>query len=215
MKKAYFLLGVIGLILIAAIVLRLTSPEDNWVCKDGQWLKHGNPSAARPTSSCPGGKEKLVGSDRDEHNCVASAGYSWCEIKQKCLRVWEEKCEIESASSTPTESELPISVTDEILVLSPKQNELITSPLKISGQARGNWFFEASMPVKLFSDDNQLIVASSTQALDDWMTVKPVRFSSSLVFSTNATSGYLIIAKDNPSGLPQNDNSIKVPVRFK
>jgi hypothetical protein len=106
-------------------------------------------------------------------------------------------------------------VTDEILVLSPKQNELITSPLKISGQARGNWFFEASMPVKLFSDDNQLIVASSTQALDDWMTVKPVRFSSSLVFSTNATSGYLIIAKDNPSGLPQNDNSIKVPVRFK
>lgn len=38
----------------------------------------------------------IVGGDRDEHGCIGSAGYSWCEIKQKCLRVWEEKCEVES-----------------------------------------------------------------------------------------------------------------------
>ena len=24
--------------------------------------------------------------------CLASAGYTWCESKQKCLRVWEEPC---------------------------------------------------------------------------------------------------------------------------
>ncbi len=40
-------------------------------------------------------KEQLVGNDEDEHGCKASAGYSWCEIKQKCLRTWEEKCEEE------------------------------------------------------------------------------------------------------------------------
>jgi hypothetical protein len=34
----------------------------------------------------------LLGGDRDEHGCIGSAGYSWCEAKQKCLRVWEEKC---------------------------------------------------------------------------------------------------------------------------
>jgi len=38
-----------------------------------------------------------VGGDRDEHGCIGSAGYSWCEIKQKCLRIWEEPCD-----STPT-----------------------------------------------------------------------------------------------------------------
>ena len=51
-----------------------------------------------------GGREKLdqtnqpnmVGNDRDGHGCIGSAGYSWCEIKQKCLRVWEEKCEADS-----------------------------------------------------------------------------------------------------------------------
>lgn len=38
-------------------------------------------------------KPPLLGGDRDVHGCIGSAGYSWCEAKQKCLRVWEEKCE--------------------------------------------------------------------------------------------------------------------------
>jgi len=33
-----------------------------------------------------------LGSDRDVHGCIASAGYSWCEVKTKCLRPWEEEC---------------------------------------------------------------------------------------------------------------------------
>lgn len=37
-------------------------------------------------------KKPMPGSDRDSHGCIGSAGYSWCESKQKCLRVWEEPC---------------------------------------------------------------------------------------------------------------------------
>ena len=33
-----------------------------------------------------------LGSDRDAHGCIASAGYSWCEVKQSCIRPWEESC---------------------------------------------------------------------------------------------------------------------------
>lgn len=40
-------------------------------------------------------KEPIVGGDKDEHGCIGSAGYSWCEVKQKCLRIWEESCEDE------------------------------------------------------------------------------------------------------------------------
>ena len=52
----------------------------------------------RKSCSCENGKctvkaAELLGGDRDEHGCIGSAGYSWCEAKQKCLRVWEEKCE--------------------------------------------------------------------------------------------------------------------------
>ena len=34
----------------------------------------------------------IVGNDSDAHGCKASAGYSWCDVKQKCLRTWEENC---------------------------------------------------------------------------------------------------------------------------
>ena len=31
----------------------------------------------------------LVGSDRDEHGCIGSAGYLWCEHTNQCERPWE------------------------------------------------------------------------------------------------------------------------------
>lgn len=36
---------------------------------------------------------QVVGGDKDEHGCLGSAGYSWCAIKNKCLRIWEEVCD--------------------------------------------------------------------------------------------------------------------------
>jgi len=36
----------------------------------------------------------IVGGDGDKHGCIGSAGYSWCEVKGKCIRIWEEKCEL-------------------------------------------------------------------------------------------------------------------------
>ncbi|MDP2951046.1 MAG: hypothetical protein Q8N55_01545, partial [bacterium] len=36
---------------------------------------------------------ELLGGDEDEHGCIGSAGYTWCEIKEKCLRTWEEPCQ--------------------------------------------------------------------------------------------------------------------------
>jgi hypothetical protein len=34
----------------------------------------------------------IVGGDRDEHGCIPSAGYSWCEELQQCIRPWEVNC---------------------------------------------------------------------------------------------------------------------------
>ena len=69
-------------------------PEDIWLCENGEWVKHGNPVLTKPTEGCG----ELIGGQRDEHGCLGPAGYSWCGLKQKCLRVWEEPCE-----TTPTE----------------------------------------------------------------------------------------------------------------
>jgi|GEM_PF-1047495 len=33
--------------------IRLLSREDNWICKQGEWVKHGEPNAPKPQESCP------------------------------------------------------------------------------------------------------------------------------------------------------------------
>lgn len=35
---------------------------------------------------------QLVGNDSDGHGCKGSAGYTWCEPLQKCIRPWEQNC---------------------------------------------------------------------------------------------------------------------------
>ncbi len=37
----------------------------------------------------PSDHPPLLGSDRDEHGCIGSAGYIWCEHTYKCERPWE------------------------------------------------------------------------------------------------------------------------------
>ena len=32
---------------------------------------------------------RLVGSDRDEHGCIGSAGYTWSYALHDCIRLWE------------------------------------------------------------------------------------------------------------------------------
>ena len=43
----------------------------------------------------------LVGGDRDEHGCIGSAGYTWCEEKAKCIREWEEACSASDFCDNP------------------------------------------------------------------------------------------------------------------
>jgi hypothetical protein len=40
-----------------------------------------------------------VGSDRDEHGCITSAGYRWCEREKECTRPWELMEKTGSANS--------------------------------------------------------------------------------------------------------------------
>ena len=35
-------------------------------------------------------KEAVVGSDKDEHGCIASAGYTWSEVQKDCIRLCEK-----------------------------------------------------------------------------------------------------------------------------
>ncbi len=108
----------------------------------------------------------------------------------------------------------PIKVSD-VVVFSPKANNEIRSPLKIEGKARGFWFFEASFPVKILDSTGKELGRGIMQAKSDWMTTDFVPFEGEIEFQPSTTNnGLLVLEKDNPSGLPENDKSIEIPIRF-
>ncbi len=97
----------------------------------------------------------------------------------------------------------------------PKPNDIIKSPLVMSGEARGTWFFEASFPVRLLDGDGKEIVRTIAQAQGEWMTENFVPFDARLEFKPPITNtGTLVLERDNPSGLPENDRRLTIPVRF-
>jgi len=103
--------------------------------------------------------------------------------------------------------------SDLIVIDSPRPNQTIKGETIISGRARGPWFFEASFPVKLFDETNKEIATTVAQAQGEWMTEGFVPFKATLLipasFSGKAT---LLLKKDNPSGEPQFDDELIVPI---
>ncbi len=105
----------------------------------------------------------------------------------------------------------------EIYISMPHPNEVSGSPLKISGRAPGNWFFEASAPVTLTNWDGLIIGESYVQAQGEWMTTNYVPFEGEIIFPEGNlyNRGFLIFKKDNPSGLPENDDSVEMMIKIK
>lgn len=103
-----------------------------------------------------------------------------------------------------------------IEVTTPLQNTQIASPLVVTGRARGSWYFEASFPIELYDQNSTLIGQAIAQAQADWMTTDFVPFTATLTFPAQPTGsmGTLILKKDNPSGDPQNDLNLILPIQF-
>lgn len=102
-----------------------------------------------------------------------------------------------------------------VQVISPPVYSSITSPVKISGQARGYWFFEASFPVKIIDENGAVLGQNIAQTNENWMVEDFVPFALEIYFTESVTkTGYIVLEKDNPSGLPENAEELRWPVKF-
>jgi hypothetical protein len=163
---------IVAIIIIVVLVLAVRfifgGPEDDWICQDGAWVKHGNPSAPMPTVPCR---------SQDETK--------------------------------------PYLYKDLIRIDSPLQNQKISSPITVKGEARGNWYFEASFPIQVLDENGEVLGVSPVQAQGEWMTENFVPFSGEIIFSKpKGKSGSIIFKKDNPSGLSEFDDFVSIPINF-
>jgi len=98
----------------------------------------------------------------------------------------------------------------------PTTDSKVVSPLTVRGVVPTGWMFEGNVPVKLLDDKRNVITqAPGTEVSPGaWMDEEPDEFISKLTFTTTAKNGYLVVAKDNPSGNPENDEVYEIPVSF-
>jgi heat shock protein HslJ len=106
---------------------------------------------------------------------------------------------------------------DMIRVTAPLPQSTIASPLTITGEARGGWFFEATFPVLVVDADGLIVGEGFATALTDWMTEDYVPFSATIMFTTDtrfSNEGSIILQKQNASGLAENDDAFEYPIFF-
>ncbi len=130
---------------------------------------------------------------------------------------------VPTPASAPTTADLsePVSSTtstdvqplhERVVVTSPRSGATVGKTFVVAGSAPGNWFFEASFPVQVRDKDNNKIGQSIAQAQGEWMTTELVTFTTSVTVSNYSGPATLVLLRDNPSGLPENDDALEVPI---
>lgn len=123
----------------------------------------------------------------------------------------------EAILSSFTIEEVPSVNNDLIRVVEPQPQSVLTSPLTVRGEARGQWYFEATFGLKLLdaNGDDVPIEPGYVMTENEWMTEAFVPFESTHTFNPPSTeTGTLVFERANPSGLPENADEIRIPIHF-
>ena len=158
--------------------------------------------------------QEVVGMPDQEEEVVVS-NFEECAAHYPVMESYPRRCSSSEGETFVEDIGNELEKQDVIHIGNPRPNDTIESPLTILGEARGTWFFEASFPVRLLDEQGAVIAEGHAEAQEDWMTEEFVPFRAELNFDApQEGSGTLRLEKDNPSGLPENDDALIVPVHF-
>ena len=130
----------------------------------------------KPTDKPINRKEEMTGGDRDEHGCIGSAGYTWCEPKKKCLREWEEPCTGQAAFDLLTNLKNSIKIDFSGIGIKTIQWLTVKNPVSLQAKSisasgipdinlsKINSFFENQD----FTQDNYNSADGPTAGLEGW-----------------------------------------------
>ncbi len=103
--------------------------------------------------------------------------------------------------------------SDNIVIELPFPGAVTGKDFGVIGKARGPWFFEASFPVELQDANGTVIATAIATAEGNWMTTDFVPFKTTMHVPASFTGeAVLVLKKDNPSGLTENDASVSFPI---
>jgi putative hemolysin len=216
---AVVVLAVVGVLFVVRL---FSGNEDTWLCQNGQWVKHGNPSAAMPSTGCGESADQLNGTglaNPASVNCEEKGGR--VDIRtdstggQYGVCVFDGGKECEEWAMFRGECPVGGLPAKETSLTKPASGDLTMSPLEVEGTMPGNWYFEAVAGVEILDANGKILGTAQAQAQTDWMTTGTVNFKSTVPFVYPSTAtGTLVLNNDNPSGLPENSRSESYPIIF-
>ena len=119
------------------------------------------------------------------------------------------------SSNTPTPASTP-PLDTQVVVTTPAQNATVSHSFEIAGVAPNQWFYEAVFPIQVRDSDDNLVGTSQGKAQGDWTQPGLVTFTSQMTIDASYEGpANLILLKDNPSGLPQDIDSVTIPITIK
>ncbi|MDO8619793.1 MAG: Gmad2 immunoglobulin-like domain-containing protein [bacterium] len=156
-------------------------------------------------------------------NSVSVLSFSDCVAEgNPVMESYPRQCKTKDGQTFKEDIGNELEKDDLIRIAEPRPNTVVTSPLTISGVARGSWFFEASFPIVVVDFDGAIIGEGYATTNDaEWMTTKFVPFSGTVTFDVAkiqggySNRGALILKKANPSDLSEHDDALEIPVRFR
>lgn len=102
---------------------------------------------------------------------------------------------------------------ESITIENPFPGAVTGKSITVMGKARGMWYFEASFPIELRDKNGKVIATGIAQAQGEWMTTEFVAYKAQLTAPDSYIGpATLVLKKDNPSGLPDKDASMTVPI---
>jgi len=197
--------GSSALTLVLVIITLVSLGTAGWFWYGAETKNSNNPNVSESISSFD--------------DCVA-AGFPVAESFPRQCFVPNGAGFTEEIKQTETEAAEYVEYTSQkgeiVKIKTPRSGYVIGSPLIIEGQVKGSWSFEASFPLELLDANKKLIVEDHATLQGDWMSEEYVSFKATLNFKNPAglTNGFLVLRKDNPSGLAENEDFLEIPVGF-
>lgn len=205
-KLIYTIVGVVAVLILGALIW--------WAVADTAAPPNNNERGSVPLQNDYGSKivyttDAETSTDALRNDCTERGGtFNECGTTcapdaDICADVCAYTCELAGDGAQET----------GVRIIQPQSSAVATSPLRVSGEARGSWFFEGALPVRLANASGHIIARANATSSENWMTENYIPFSAVLYFSVQERQeGRLIIAKDNPSGLPHNEAEVRIPV---
>jgi hypothetical protein len=135
---------------------------------------------------------------------------SWELMQKRDAKTVTPARAIATSTVSTTSDDTPLSAS--VLVTSPHEHTVVGSDFTISGKAPGPWFFEATFPVKILDSESNSIATSHATASGDWQTTGLVDFTVPVHINGYHGQATIVLMRDNPSGLPENDDALEVPI---